>query len=136
MFTAQCETGIFCALVDRRTVHMNVGTGTRPVSPPSTNRSQRGDSIDFLDLLSDTTRTLSLHSDCGSNHDSDSTMAENSAAGIGTAKSAGANGSSDTASSSAAGIPFYEKQRQHLKELIARRRALEKKLVRAAWQAS
>jgi chromatin modification-related protein EAF6 len=28
-----------------------------------------------------------------------------------------------------AGVPFYEKQRQHLKELIARRRALEKRLV-------
>ncbi|KAK4100591.1 NuA4-domain-containing protein, partial [Parathielavia hyrcaniae] len=38
------------------------------------------------------------------------------------------NGTSDTAASSAAGIPFYEKQRQHLKELIARRRAMEKKL--------
>ena len=57
-------------------------------------------------------------------------MAETSAAGIASAKS-GANGTSDTASSSAAaGIPFYEKQRLHLKELIARRRALEKKLVR------
>ena len=29
----------------------------------------------------------------------------------------------------AAGIPFYEKQRQHLKELIARKRALEKRIV-------
>ncbi len=59
-------------------------------------------------------------------------MAETSAAGMGTAKSGGANGTSDTASSSAAaGIPFYEKQRLHLKELIARRRALEKKLVRS-----
>jgi hypothetical protein len=28
-----------------------------------------------------------------------------------------------------AGVPFYEKQRQHLKELITRRRALEKRLV-------
>ena len=57
-------------------------------------------------------------------------MAETSAAGIAT-KSGGPNGTSDTASSSAAaGIPFYEKQRLHLKELIARRRALEKKLVR------
>ncbi|KAL2023476.1 hypothetical protein VTK56DRAFT_2472 [Thermocarpiscus australiensis] len=52
-----------------------------------------------------------------------------------TAGSAGANGGGDAASSSAAaaaaagaGIPFYEKQRQHLKDLIARRRALEKKL--------
>ncbi|KAK4449256.1 histone acetyltransferase subunit NuA4-domain-containing protein [Podospora aff. communis PSN243] len=36
-------------------------------------------------------------------------------------KSAGAN-------DAAAGIPFYEKQRQHLKELIARKRALEKRL--------
>jgi hypothetical protein len=39
-------------------------------------------------------------------------------------------GDANTASSSAAGIPFYEKQRQHLKELIAKKRALEKKLVR------
>jgi len=30
----------------------------------------------------------------------------------------------------AAGIPFYEKQRQHLKELIGRKRALEKRIVR------
>lgn len=33
------------------------------------------------------------------------------------------------AGDAAAGIPFYEKQRQHLKELIARKRALEKRLV-------
>lgn len=31
----------------------------------------------------------------------------------------------------AAGIPFYEKRRQDLKELIAKKRALEKRLVRA-----
>lgn len=29
----------------------------------------------------------------------------------------------------AAGIPYYEKQRQHLKEMINRKRALEKRLV-------
>ncbi|KAK0731256.1 histone acetyltransferase subunit NuA4-domain-containing protein [Lasiosphaeris hirsuta] len=46
-------------------------------------------------------------------------MAENA-----TPKPAGA-GANDTA---AAGIPFYEKQRQHLKELIARKRALEKRI--------
>ncbi|KAK3341199.1 histone acetyltransferase subunit NuA4-domain-containing protein [Lasiosphaeria hispida] len=46
-------------------------------------------------------------------------MAENAPA-----KLAGA-GANDTA---AAGIPFYEKQRQHLKELIARKRALEKRI--------
>jgi chromatin modification-related protein EAF6 len=41
-----------------------------------------------------------------------------------------ANASSgDTANSSAAGIPYYEKQRQHLKELIFKRKQLEKKLV-------
>jgi len=34
------------------------------------------------------------------------------------------------AGDAAAGIPFYEKQRQHLKELIARKRTLEKRLVR------
>ncbi|KAL1856287.1 hypothetical protein VTK73DRAFT_8408 [Phialemonium thermophilum] len=32
------------------------------------------------------------------------------------------------AGDAAAGLPFYEKQRQHLKELIAKRRALEKRL--------
>jgi chromatin modification-related protein EAF6 len=31
----------------------------------------------------------------------------------------------------AAGIPYYEKQRQHLREMIARKRALEKRLVRS-----
>jgi chromatin modification-related protein EAF6 len=36
----------------------------------------------------------------------------------------------------AAGIPFYEKQRQHLKELITRKRALEKKIVRLRLPAS
>jgi len=57
-------------------------------------------------------------------------MTENLTSGSGT-KSAGTNGpGGDTAASSAAGIPFYEKQRQYLKELIARRRTLEKKLVR------
>jgi chromatin modification-related protein EAF6 len=53
-------------------------------------------------------------------------MAENQ-----TPKPSGPNAASgEAAGSSAAGIPFYEKQRQHLKELISRRRALEKKLVR------
>ncbi|KAK3300054.1 histone acetyltransferase subunit NuA4-domain-containing protein [Chaetomium fimeti] len=48
----------------------------------------------------------------------------------GNTKSAGANGPGGDAasSSSAAGIPFYEKQRQQLKELISRKRTLEKKL--------
>ncbi len=45
-------------------------------------------------------------------------MTENSGA------KTGANGEA-----AAAGIPFYEKQRQHLKDLIARRRALEKRIV-------
>ncbi|KAK4042404.1 histone acetyltransferase subunit NuA4-domain-containing protein [Parachaetomium inaequale] len=40
----------------------------------------------------------------------------------------GGTGDANTASSSAAGIPFYEKQRQYLKDLIAKKRALEKKL--------
>ncbi|KAL1843747.1 hypothetical protein VTJ49DRAFT_128 [Mycothermus thermophilus] len=40
-----------------------------------------------------------------------------------------ANASSgDTAASSAAGIPYYEKQRHHLKELIFKRKQMEKKL--------
>ena len=46
-------------------------------------------------------------------------MTENNA----TPKSAGTG-------DAAAGIPFYEKQRQHLKDLIAKRRALEKRIVR------
>ncbi|KAK3904317.1 histone acetyltransferase subunit NuA4-domain-containing protein [Staphylotrichum tortipilum] len=54
-------------------------------------------------------------------------MTEGAAPGVG--KNSGPNGTNgDMGSSSAAGIPFYEKQRQHLKELIGRRRALEKKL--------
>ncbi|KAK3942181.1 NuA4-domain-containing protein [Diplogelasinospora grovesii] len=36
----------------------------------------------------------------------------------------GAGGGSDAA----AGIPFYEKQRQHLKDLLARKRAIDKKI--------
>ncbi|KAH6853437.1 histone acetyltransferase subunit NuA4-domain-containing protein [Chaetomium sp. MPI-CAGE-AT-0009] len=48
----------------------------------------------------------------------------------GNTKPTGTNGTGGDAasSSSAAGIPFYEKQRQQLKELISRKRALEKKL--------
>jgi chromatin modification-related protein EAF6 len=45
-------------------------------------------------------------------------MAENA-----TPKAAAVNGDS------AAGIPFYEKQRQHLKELLAKKRALDKRIV-------
>ncbi|EAQ93602.1 hypothetical protein CHGG_01837 [Chaetomium globosum CBS 148.51] len=56
-------------------------------------------------------------------------MTENAPPGS-NSKSTGANGTGGDAasSSSAAGIPFYEKQRQQLKELISRKRALEKKL--------
>ncbi|KAL2127820.1 hypothetical protein VTI74DRAFT_10121 [Chaetomium olivicolor] len=53
-------------------------------------------------------------------------MTDNALSGAAGAKP---NGTSDaTAASAQAGIPFYEKQRQHLKELITRRRMLEKKL--------
>lgn len=44
----------------------------------------------------------------------------------------GAGGGAGVAGSNggvAAGIPYYEKQRQHLREMIARKRALEKRLV-------
>ncbi|KAJ4290682.1 hypothetical protein N0V88_006430 [Collariella sp. IMI 366227] len=51
-------------------------------------------------------------------------MTDNGPSGGAGAKS---NGTSDMAASQA-GIPYYEKQRQQLKELIARRRMLEKKL--------
>lgn len=58
-------------------------------------------------------------------------MSENASSG-GTAKSAGATGSGGGSSGadSTAGLPFYQKQRQHLRELIARRKALDRKLVR------
>ncbi|AEO53214.1 hypothetical protein MYCTH_2294249 [Thermothelomyces thermophilus ATCC 42464] len=64
-------------------------------------------------------------------------MAESTAAAAGNAPkaAAGPNGTTATtaatdtaASSSSAGIPFYESQRKQLRELISRRRALEKKL--------
>ena len=45
---------------------------------------------------------------------------------------ASAAGGHHAGSSAAAGIPFYEKQRQHLKEMIARKRALEKRMVRSS----
>lgn len=64
-------------------------------------------------------------------------MADSTSAGNGpkvAAGTAGPNGTgagaTDAAASSTAGIPFYEQQRKQLKELILRRRALEKKLVR------
>ncbi|KAL2144420.1 hypothetical protein VTI28DRAFT_9157 [Corynascus sepedonium] len=60
----------------------------------------------------------------------DSTSAGNGpkvAAGTAGPNGAGA-GATDAAASSTAGIPFYEQQRKQLKELILRRRALEKKL--------
>ncbi|KAL2174714.1 histone acetyltransferase subunit NuA4-domain-containing protein [Thermothelomyces heterothallicus CBS 202.75] len=64
-------------------------------------------------------------------------MAESTAAAAANAPkaAAGPNGTTATAaatdtaaSSSSAGIPFYESQRKQLRELISRRRALEKKL--------
>ncbi|KAK5657090.1 hypothetical protein OQA88_3618 [Cercophora sp. LCS_1] len=38
------------------------------------------------------------------------------------------NGAKPAGDAAAAGIPYYEKQRAHLKELIARRRTLEKRI--------
>ncbi|GAB1310119.1 chromatin modification-related protein eaf6 [Madurella fahalii] len=57
-------------------------------------------------------------------------MTENSASSAPKPAAAAANGvdGASASSSAAAGIPFYEKQRQHLKELIARKRMLDKKL--------
>jgi chromatin modification-related protein EAF6 len=55
-------------------------------------------------------------------------MSENAAPAGAGVKPAGPNGVGDGAAT--AGIPFYEKERQHLKSLIAQRRALEKRLVR------
>ena len=91
---------------------------------PTTTTARRGSSVDYFDLDATTDNVPVIKN--GSNRNRDSTMAENQAP-----KPAGPNAASgDAAGSSAAGIPFYEKQRQHLKELISRRRALEKKLVR------
>ena len=92
--------------------------------PQITTTARRGSLVDYFDLGA-ATDNISVKN--GSTKNKDSTMAENQ-----TPKPAGPNAASgDAAGSSAAGIPFYEKQRQHLKELISRRRALEKKLVRS-----
>jgi len=68
-------------------------------------------------------------------------MTETAAAAAATAAAAGkssgasVNGDSSTTPGvnstipAGAGIPFYEKQRQHLRELLNRRRLLERKLV-------
>ncbi|KAH6634092.1 histone acetyltransferase subunit NuA4-domain-containing protein [Chaetomium sp. MPI-SDFR-AT-0129] len=56
-------------------------------------------------------------------------MADNN--GAGSSNNAKLGVTNDTTSSSAAGIPYYEKQRVRLKDLIAKRRALEKKLANA-----
>ena len=37
-----------------------------------------------------------------------------------------------SAKEAVAGVPFYERQRQHLKELISKRRVLEKRIVSAS----
>ncbi len=37
-----------------------------------------------------------------------------------------------SAKEAVAGVPFYERQRQHLKELISKRRLLEKRIVSAS----
>jgi hypothetical protein len=126
MLIAQCETGVFCALIGGRGPVRTLGDSaldpsTRHHPAPIIDRQQQGSSLDFLSLGAGKTKGSST---------ADSRMTESTAAGGGAAKAAGPNGTSDTAASSAAGIPFYEKQRQHLKELIARRRAMEKKLVR------
>jgi chromatin modification-related protein EAF6 len=51
-------------------------------------------------------------------------MTENAPPGVG-----GAPGVAGNNPGAAAGIPYYEKQRQHLRDMIARKRALEKRLV-------
>lgn len=53
------------------------------------------------------------------------------AAGGATGSGAGASGgaSGGNAAAGPGGIPYYEKQRQYLKELINRKRTLEKKIV-------
>jgi hypothetical protein len=138
MLAAQCETGLFCALIGGRgriseepwrtfgetAVRHRARPHPRPRPPQTTTTARRGSSVDYFDLGAATDNESVIKN--GSNRNRDSTMAENQAA-----KPAGPNvASGDAAGSSAAGIPFYEKQRQHLKELISRRRALEKKLVR------
>ena len=55
-----------------------------------------------------------------SDWDTNIDMAENA-----TPKAAGVVNGGD----SAAGVPFYEKQRQHLKELIAKKKALDARIV-------
>ncbi|KAL2259389.1 hypothetical protein VTK26DRAFT_6963 [Humicola hyalothermophila] len=55
-------------------------------------------------------------------------MAETSRSGGANGDGAGAATASSSSAAASAGIPFYEKQRQHLKELITRKRALEKRL--------
>jgi hypothetical protein len=126
MLIAQCETGIFCALIGGRGLVTTLGDSavhpsTRHRLAPIIDYQDQDSSLDFLSLGAGKTDGSSV---------SDSKMTESTAAGGPAAKAAGPNGTSDAAASSAAGIPFYEKQRQHLKELIARRRAMEKKLVR------
>lgn len=63
-----------------------------------------------------------------------SKMTENPASSAPKPAAATANGvdGASAQSSAAAGIPFYEKQRQHLKELITRKRMLDKRLVRSS----
>ena len=97
--------------------------------PPTANTARQQDNswLDFFDL-SAATKNLGIYDN--SNCTRAAAMTESAAPGVG--KTNGPNGNNGDANSSAAGIPFYEKQRQHLKELIGRRRALEKKLVRWA----
>ncbi|KAM7205805.1 NuA4 domain containing protein [Naviculisporaceae sp. PSN 640] len=52
-----------------------------------------------------------------------------SASGTSGGVGGGAAGGNNTAAGAGGGIPYYEKQRQHLKELINRKRTLEKKIV-------
>ncbi len=101
------------------------GRGFAPPASNTTTQQKDNSWLDFLDL-SAATKKLGIYDD--SNCSRAAAMTESAAPGV--SKSNGSNGTNgDTTSSSAAGIPFYEKQRQHLKELIGRRRALEKKLV-------
>jgi chromatin modification-related protein EAF6 len=134
MVVAQCETEAFCALIGwRRARQHHAQSAFGPTVLEHPNNPRPPYLYEYL-RNSYRTPTLGFALDGGSKIDTNSntrsTMTDNTALG-GAPKSAGANGSGDgVSSSSAAGIPFYEKQRQHLKELITRKRTLEKRLVR------
>jgi hypothetical protein len=119
------DPAVFCALIGHRLTHQHDRAVHKPlqvlhvsVIVDNAIRHRNRDALDNAETASDCATLQQPNGNFTGHKPKTVRMTEQN----NPPKSAGA-------SDAAAGIPFYEKQRQHLKELIARKRALEKRLV-------